>query len=141
MPPTGRFFIKVYFGVKTIAPSTSKPAIIFLLNEGDNKSTLSNVINAMILEYTHWSDIFTLCSLLDNQKREIEGNKHLIFNLTMQCLDEIIIRNLNVKTNKSSNTSHFVLEELCLLHGRGLDVENGINCLLFQGMCEYCALQ
>ena len=60
-------------------PPISKPAVVFLLNEGDNKSTLSDVINAMILEYTHWSDIFMLHSLLDNQKREIEGNKRLIF--------------------------------------------------------------
>ena len=31
---------KVYFGVKTIAPPPSKPAVVFSLNEGDDKITL-----------------------------------------------------------------------------------------------------
>ena len=48
--------------------------------------------------------------LLDNQKREIDGNKHLIFNLTMQRLNKIV-RNLNIKTNKLANAPHFVLED------------------------------
>ncbi len=50
-----------------------------------------------------------LRSLSDNQKREIDGNKSLVFNLTMQCLDEII-RNRSVKTNKSANSHHFILK-------------------------------
>ena len=62
---------KVYFGVETITPLPSKPAVVFSLNEGDDKITLPDVINSKILEYAHWSDIFTLRSLSDNQKREI----------------------------------------------------------------------
>jgi hypothetical protein len=34
---------KVYFGVKTIAPPLSKPAIVFSLNEGYSKITLPDV--------------------------------------------------------------------------------------------------
>ena len=34
---------KVYFGVKTIAPPPSKPAVVFSLNEGGNKITLLDV--------------------------------------------------------------------------------------------------
>jgi hypothetical protein len=86
-----------------------KPAVVFSLNEGDEKITLPNVINSKILEYAHWSDIFMLRSLSDNQKREIDGNKSLVFNLTMQCLDKII-RNRSVKTNKSANAHHFILK-------------------------------
>jgi hypothetical protein len=80
----------VYFGVETITPPPSKPAVVFSLNEGDNKITLPDVVNSKILDYAHWSDIFTLRSLSDNQKREIDGNKSLVFNLTMQRLEEII---------------------------------------------------
>jgi hypothetical protein len=69
---------KVYFGVETITPPSSKPAIVFSLNEGDDKITLPGVINSKILEYAHWSDIFTLRSLSDNQKREIDGNKKVL---------------------------------------------------------------
>ncbi len=32
---------KVYFGVETIAPSPSKPAAIFKMNEGDNKNYIA----------------------------------------------------------------------------------------------------
>ncbi len=99
---------KVYFGVKTITPPPSKPAVVFLLNEGDDKITLPDVINSKILEYAHWSDIFTLRSLSENQRREINGNKSLVFNLTMQRLDEII-RNHSVKSNKLANSHHFIL--------------------------------
>jgi len=97
----------VYFEVETIAPPPSKPAVVFSLNEGDAKITLPDVINSKILEYSHWSDIFTLRSLSDNQKREIDVNKRLIFDLTMQRLDEII-RKLNVKTK--ANAHRFVLK-------------------------------
>jgi hypothetical protein len=100
---------KVYFGVKTITPPPSKPAVVFSLNEGDNKITLPDVINSKILEYAHWSDIFTLRSLSDNQRREIDGNKSLVFNMTMQRLDEII-KNHSVKSNKSANSHHFILK-------------------------------
>ena len=101
---------KVYFGVKTITPPPSlKPAVVFSLNEGDHKITLPDVINSKILEYAHWSDIFKLRSLSDNQKREINGNKSLVFNMTMQRLDEII-RNHSVKSNKSANKHHFILK-------------------------------
>jgi hypothetical protein len=100
---------QVYFEVKNIAPSPLKPAIVFSLNEGEDKITLPDVINAKILEYTHWKDIFALRSLLGNQKREIDGNKHLVFNLTMQCLDKII-RKINTKTNTLANARHFVLK-------------------------------
>jgi len=100
---------KVYFGVKTITPPPSKPAVVFSLNEGDDKITLPDVINSKILEYAHWSDIFMLHSLLDNQKREINGNKSLVFNLTMQHFDEII-KNHSVKSNKSANSHHFILK-------------------------------
>ena len=100
---------KVYFGVKTITPPPSKPAVVFSLNEGDGKITLPDVINSKILEYVHWSDIFTLRSLSDNQKREINGNKSLVFNMTMQRLDKII-RNHSVKSNKSANKHHFILK-------------------------------
>jgi hypothetical protein len=79
------------------------------LNEGDYKITLPDVINSKILEYAHWSDIFTLRSLSDNQKREINGNKNLIFNLTMQRLNKISM-NRSVETNKSANTHHFILK-------------------------------
>jgi len=99
----------VYFGVKTITPPPSKPAVVFSLNEGDDKITLPDVINSKILEYAHWSDIFKLRSLSDNQKREINGNKSLVFNMTMQRLDEII-RNHSVKSNKSANKHHFILK-------------------------------
>jgi len=34
---------KVYFGVKTIAPPPSKPAVVFSLNEGDDTITLLDV--------------------------------------------------------------------------------------------------
>ncbi len=68
---------EVYFKVKNIAPSPSKPAIVFSLNKGEDKITLPDVINAKILKYMHWKDIFALCSLSDNQKREIDGNKLL----------------------------------------------------------------
>jgi hypothetical protein len=78
------------------------------LNEGDNKITLPDVVNSKILDYAHWSDIFTLRSLSDNQKREIDGNKSLVFNLTMQRLDEII-KNHSIKSNKSANSHHFIL--------------------------------
>jgi hypothetical protein len=91
---------KVYFEVKNIAPSPSKPAIVFLLNKGEDKITLPDVINAKILKYMHWKDIFT---------REIDGNKLLVFNLMMQFLDKII-RKINIKTNTSANTHHFVLK-------------------------------
>ena len=50
-----------------------------------------------------------LRSLSDNQKREIDGNKSLVFNLTMQRLDEII-KNHSVKSNKSANSHHFILK-------------------------------
>jgi hypothetical protein len=100
---------KVYFGVKTITSPPSKPAVVFSLNEGDDKTSLPDVINSKILEYAHWSDIFTLRSLSDNQRREIDGNKSLVFNLTMQRLDEII-RNHIVKSNKSVNSHHFILK-------------------------------
>ena len=99
----------VYFGVETITPPPSKPAVVFSLNEGDGKITLPDVINSKILEYAHWSDIFKLRSLSDNQKREINGNKSLVFNMTMQRLDEII-RNHSVKSNKSANKHHFILK-------------------------------
>jgi hypothetical protein len=99
----------VYFGVETITPPPSKPAVVFSLNEGDDKITLPDVINSKILEYAHWSDIFKLRSLSDNQKREINGNKSLVFNMTMQRLDEII-RNYSVKSNKSANKHHFILK-------------------------------
>jgi hypothetical protein len=99
---------EVYFKVKNIAPSPSKPAIAFLLNKGEDKITLPDVLNAKILKYMHWKDIFVLCSLSDNQKREINGNKLLVFNLTMQRLDKII-RKINIKTNTSANARHFVL--------------------------------
>ena len=100
---------KVYFGVKTITTLPSKPAVVFSLNEGDDKITMPDVINSKILEYVHWSDIFKLRSLSDNQKREINGNKSLVFNMTMQRLDEII-RNHSVKSNKSANKHHFILK-------------------------------
>jgi hypothetical protein len=99
----------VYFGVETITPLPSKPAVVFSLNEGDDKITLPDVINSKILDYAQWSDIFTLRSLSDNQKREINGNKSLVFNLTMQRLDEII-KNHSVKSNKSANSHHFILK-------------------------------
>ncbi len=78
--------------------------------------------------HPHLAIIIFLASLLDNQKREIDRNKHLIFNLTMQSLDKII-RNLNIKTktNKLANARHLILEESCLPYGRGQDVENGIH--------------
>ena len=94
----------VYFGVETITPPPSKPAVVFSLNEGDGKITLPDVINFKILEYVHWSDIFKLRS-----QREINGNKSLVFNMTMQRLDEII-RNYSVKSNKSANKHHFILK-------------------------------
>jgi hypothetical protein len=75
---------QVYFEVKNIAPSPSKPAIVFLLNKCEDKITLPDVINAKILKYTHWKDIFALRSLSDHHKREINGNKLLVFNLTMR---------------------------------------------------------
>jgi hypothetical protein len=100
---------KVYFVVKTITPPPSKPAVVFSLNEGDDKITLPDVINSKILEYVHWSDIFTLRSLSDNQRREIDDNKSLVFNLTMQRLDEII-KNQSAKSNKSANSHHFMLK-------------------------------
>jgi hypothetical protein len=103
------FYKKVYFGVKTITPPPSKPALVFSLNEGEDKITLPDVINSKILEYVHWSDIFTLRSLSDNQRREIDDNKSLVFNLTMQRLDEII-KNHSVKSNKSANSHHFILK-------------------------------
>jgi hypothetical protein len=100
---------QVYFKVKNIAPSPSKPAIVFSLNKGGDKITLPDVINAKIFKYTHWKDIFALRSLSDSQKREIDGNKLLVFNLTMQRLDEII-RKINTKTNTLANARHFVLK-------------------------------
>jgi hypothetical protein len=100
---------QVYFEVKNIAPSPSKPAIVFLLNKCENKITLPDVINTKILEYTHWKDIFALRSLSDHHKREINGNKLLVFNLTMQRLDKII-RKINPKTNMLANARHFVLK-------------------------------
>jgi hypothetical protein len=100
---------KVYFVVKTITPPPSKPAVVFSLNEGDDKITLPDVINSKILEYVHWSDIFMLRSLSDNQRREIDDNKSLVFNLTMQRLDEII-KNQSAKSNKSANSHHFILK-------------------------------
>jgi hypothetical protein len=104
------FYKKVCFGVKTITPPPSKPAVVFSLNEGNDKITLPDVINSKILEYGHWSDIFTLRSLSDNQRREIDDNKSLVFNLTIQCLDEII-KNHSVKSNKkSANSHHFILK-------------------------------
>ena len=51
----------------------------------------------------------SLHSLSDNQKREIDGNKSLVFNLTMQRLDKII-KNHSVKSNKSANSHHFILK-------------------------------
>jgi hypothetical protein len=98
-----------YFKVKSIAPSPLKPAIVFLLNKGEDKITLPDVINAKILEYTQWKDIFVLRSLSDNQKREIDGNKLLVFNLTMQRLDKII-RKINTMTITLANACHFVLK-------------------------------
>jgi len=103
------FYKKVYFGVKTITPPPLKPAVVFLLNEGEDKITLPDVINSKILENVHWSDIFTLRSLSDNQRREIDDNKSLVFNLTMQRLDEII-KNQSAKSNKSANSHHFMLK-------------------------------
>jgi hypothetical protein len=100
---------QVYFEVKNIAPSPSKPAIVFSLNKGEDKITLPDVINAKILEYTHWKEIFVLRSLSDNQKREIDENKLLVFNSTMQCLNKII-RKINPKTNTSGKARHFVLK-------------------------------
>jgi hypothetical protein len=52
---------------------------------------------------------FALRSLSENQKTEIDGNKLLVFNLTMQCLDKII-RKINTKTNTSANAHHFALK-------------------------------
>ena len=102
---------KVYFGVETIAPIPSKSAVVFSLNEGYDKITLPDVINSKILEYAHWSDIiFILCSLSDNQKRAIDGNKSLIFNLTMQRLNEIISNHNVKKSNITANSHHFVLK-------------------------------
>ena len=46
---------------------------------------------------------------LNNQKREIDGNKLLVFNLTMQCLDKII-RKINPKTNTLANARYFILK-------------------------------
>jgi hypothetical protein len=80
-----------------------------LLNKGEDKITLPDVINAKILKYMHWKDIFALRSLSDNQKREIDRNKLLVFNLTMKCLDEII-RKINTKTNTLANARHFALK-------------------------------
>ena len=100
---------KVYFGVKTITLPPSKPAIVFSLNEGDDKITLPDVINSKIHECAHWSDIFMLRSLSDKQKREINGNKSLVFNLTMQRLNNII-KNHSVKSNKLANSHHFILK-------------------------------
>ena len=100
---------QVYFEVKNIAPSPLKPAIVFSLNKGEDKITLPDVIRVKILEYTHWKDIFVLCSLSDNQKREIDGNKLLVFNLTMQRLNKII-RKINTMTITLANACHFVLK-------------------------------
>ncbi len=50
-----------------------------------------------------------LHSLSDDQKREIDGDKLLVFNLTMQCLDKIM-RKINTKTNTLANARHFVLK-------------------------------
>ncbi len=86
-----------------------KPAIVFLFNKSEDKITLPDVINAKILEHTHWKDIFALRSLSENQKREINGNKLLVFNLTMQRLNKII-RKINTKTNTLVNACHFVLK-------------------------------
>jgi hypothetical protein len=108
----------VYFGVETITPPPSKPAVVFSLNEGGNKITLPDVINSKILDYAHWSDIFMLRSLSDNQKREIDGNKSLVFNLTMQRLDEII-KNHSVKSNKSANSHHFILKNRVSFMAKG----------------------
>jgi hypothetical protein len=95
---------EVYFEIKNIAPSPSKPAIVFWLNKGEDKIILPDVINAKILEYTHWKDIFVLCSLSDNQKRGIDGNK---------LLDQ---KNQHQDQHVGKHTSLF-LEELCLLQG------------------------
>jgi hypothetical protein len=95
---------EVYFEVKNIAPSPSKPAIVFLLNKSEDKITLPDVINAKILEYMHWKDIFALCSLSDNQKREIDGNK---------LLDQ---ENQHQDQHVGKRTS-LLLEEWCLLQG------------------------
>jgi hypothetical protein len=100
---------QVHFEVKNIAPSPLRPAIVFLLNKGEDKIILPDVINAKILEYIHWKDIFALCSLLDNQKRDINRNKLLVFNLMMQRLDEII-KKINPNTNMLANAHHFVLK-------------------------------
>ena len=103
----------VYFGVETITPPPSKPAVVFSLNEGDGKITLPDVINSKILEYVHWSDIFKLRS-----QREINGNKSLVFNMTMQRLDEII-KNHSVKSNKSANSHHFILKNRVSFMAKG----------------------
>jgi hypothetical protein len=102
----------VYFGVKTIVPSPSKPAAVFKMNEGDDKITLPDVINSKILEYTHWSNIFMLCSLSDSQKREINMNKPLIFDLTMQRLDKIIktTASTGTTTGRTNNEHQFILK-------------------------------
>jgi hypothetical protein len=103
---------KVYFGVETIVPSPSKPATVFKMNEGDDKITLPDVINSKILEYTHWSNIFTLRSLSNSQKREIDVNKHLIFDLTMQRLNEIFktTASTGTMTRRTKNEHQFILK-------------------------------
>jgi len=98
---------RAYFEVITIAPPPSKPAIVFSCDKGDNTITLTDAINSKILTYSHWKDVISLCDLTDNQFRAIQDNKRLMHDLTMQCIDEIII-NLNKKT--TSNQHHFVLK-------------------------------
>jgi hypothetical protein len=100
------------------------------LNEGDDKSTLPDVINAMILKYTHWSDIFMLHSLSDNQKREIEGNKQLIFNLIGISTSRPTTRQIHVtlsmknyassmaeaRTLKTRYIAHFPKKNVSIVH-------------------------
>ncbi len=95
-----------------------KASIVFLLNEGDNKITLSNVVNDKIFKYMHWSDNFKL------RYPSIIGNKNLVFNLTMQRLDEIL-GNLNLKTNKLTNARHFVLKNHVSFKAEDVTIKTG----------------
>jgi hypothetical protein len=96
-------FTPVFVEVDTIVPLRSKPAIVF----GDDKITLPDVINWKILEYLHWSDIIALHGSSYFLSRSIYYNERLMFDLTMQRIDEII----NYLNKKSISNEHcFVLK-------------------------------
>jgi hypothetical protein len=91
------------------------------------KITLPDVINSKILEYMHWSDIFTLRSLSDSQKREININKPLIFNLTMQHLNKIIkmTASMVTTTGRTKNEHQFVLKNCASFMAQNRTLKTG----------------